>query len=89
MSFNRCGAPGEVRGSYPLKVSSIVDPFAYIREAYQVPAYKGRLFRFKEMIGIIVEAQGAYVVIKLDGYPLTLFTVHFNWKMEYMEEGEK
>jgi len=32
------------------------DPFAYIRDAYQVPAYKGRRIRFKEMPGIIVEA---------------------------------
>jgi len=64
----------------------MTDPFEYIREAYGVPACKGRRIRYKEMPGVIVGVRGAYVVIKLDGYLLRRYTVHPTWKMEYLED---
>jgi hypothetical protein len=44
-----------------------VDQFQYIRDYYGVPAYSGVRVNAYGKEGVIVGAEGAYVMIRLDG----------------------
>ena len=66
------------------------DKFQYIRSYYGVPAYKGMRVKVKtqhgEKEGVITDADGAYVRIRLDGSKISL-PYHPTDGITYLPEG--
>lgn len=55
---------------------------AYIRTAYQVPAKRGVRIQFEGRAGTIVGAEGAYLLIRLDGEK-KVGKYHPTWNISY------
>ena len=62
------------------------DSLEYIRRVYEVPAYAGFKIRYKDQPGVIVGANGCYLLIKLDG-ETEARRYHPTWEMRYFKEG--
>ena len=58
----------------------------YIRRVYEVPAYVGFKVRYQGKPGVIVGANGCYLLIKLDG-ETEARRYHPTWEMRYFKEG--
>ena len=59
----------------------------YIRDAYKVPAHKGKRIRdYKGRTGTITGASGAHIKVRLDGGSLS-FPFHPTWEMEYLDDA--
>lgn len=72
-----------------------IDNGDYVREYYQVPAYKGQRVRWRGQDATIVRFDLAYLVLELDGHdPLAddgpeQVTVHPTWEVDYPVPGEE
>lgn len=58
----------------------------YICKAYGVPAKIGGRIKFGGKPGMITEARGAYLTVRLDGQNYDSI-VHPTWEMEYLTEA--
>ena len=57
--------------------------FEYIKQYYGVPAEIGRIVRFENRRGVIVEDRGNYIGVRFDGVPIVV-SCHPTYNMEYL-----
>lgn len=65
--------------------------FEYIRDYYQVPAYRGARIRYTggktPVEGTITSASGPYIRVRFDDRKLTV-RLHPTWEVEYLSLGK-